>query len=220
MCSGFLCINGPVLFVRGIERERALNVSVRMRRARLLCQFSAGSNNPFAGLMQAPPGGQGGAAGDRRFDGNFQGGGPFAAIDPSALQSMAAQMKRSMTPEVQENLRKMMSGMQQGQQDFGKMGIMAFGVGENEKGKKVARGAKIEFDPATGKISKDFHEHQLDPDDPMLSQSAESKAAEAAPCTEVQFEEDATPSSGNAAETVLESEVEVEPAPGHRSSTR
>lgn len=192
-----------------------------MRRSRCLVQQfpgGGGAHNPFAGLMNTP---QRGANSNNRFDGNFQGSGPFANLDPSALQSMADQMKRSMTPEVQETMRNMMSGMSHGNQNFGKMGIMAFGVGENERGKKVARKAKLEFDPATGKIVQDFEEHQIDPDDPMIAQSEESKAAEAAPCMEVEFEADTRIISEGLkkkreAEVVLESEVELEAAPTPR----
>jgi hypothetical protein len=192
-----------------------------MRRSRFVMQFPGGAgHNPFAGLMNAP---QGGGGGKNRFDGNFAGSGNFANIDASALQSMASQMQRAMTPEVQESMRQMMSGMSQGNQNFGKMGVMAFGVGENERGKKVARKASIEFDPATGKMKKEFEEHQIDPDDPMISQSAESKAADEAPCMEVQFEEDTATIADNkkgGAETVLESEVEFESVPASSAKRR
>ncbi|CUI15292.1 Hypothetical protein, putative [Bodo saltans] len=192
-----------------------------MRRSRCLVQFAGGAgHNPFAGLMNSP---QGGSSSNNRFDGNFMGGGNFANLDGSALQAMASQMQRAMTPEVQESMRQMMSGMTQGSQNFGKMGVMAFGVGENERGKKVARKASLEFDPATGKVKQDFEEHQIDPDDPMIAQSAESKAADEAPCMEVQFEEEtATIGAGKkkSSETVLESEVELESVPASSTTKR
>lgn len=181
------------------------------RTVRRLFQFPPGSGggaiNPFADLMKPPPGQENNSG---RFDGNFSAN-PF--MDQGMLTQMRDSMRRSMTPEMQANVQRMMSDMTQGNANFPKMGVMAFGVGENERGKKVARGAKIEFDPNTGKISKDFQEHQLDPDDLQLPKET-VETYETENCTEVQFEEDREKIAGGGGskpgETLDPSEIEVE----------
>lgn len=167
-------------------------------------QGGGGAINPFADLMKPPPGQEN----SNRFDGNFSAN-PF--MDQGMLTQMRDSMRRSMTPEMQANVQQMMAEMQQGKGNFPKMGVMAFGVGENERGKKVARGAKIEFDPNTGKISKDFQEHQLDPDDVQLPKET-VESYDTANCMEVEFEEDRGKISGSKgkAESVDPSEIEVE----------
>lgn len=161
-----------------------------------------GAINPFADLMKphAP------ADDGKRFDGNFSAN-PF--MDPNMLTQMRDTMRRSMTPEMQANVQQMMSDMQHGKSNFPKMGVMAFGVGENERGKKVARGAKIEFDPATGKMTKDFQEHQLDPDDVQLPKETVENY-DTKDCMEVEFEEDRGKISGGKRETLDPNEIEVE----------
>jgi hypothetical protein len=98
---------------------------------------------------------------------NDNAGGAGAAFDPAALAQMRQQFQSQMTPEMREQMRNQMlqnfGGKNGGTISFGMMG-----VGVNEKGKKVARAAKLDFDMSTGKMEKNFHEKQLDPDDPML----------------------------------------------------
>jgi hypothetical protein len=116
-------------------------------------QGGAGGN-PFSSLMQQ-------GAGGRPNAGGF-------GLDPEAMKQMQNQMRAMMSnPQMQEQMRNAISNPGMGGEG-GKIGVMAFGHGVNEKGKRVVRGAKLEIDPKTGKISKDFAEKQLDPDDPML----------------------------------------------------
>jgi hypothetical protein len=68
------------------------------------------------------------------------------------------------------------------------MGMMAFGMGENEKGKKVARAAKMVYDPATGQMKKDFVEQQLEPDDVQLPKETVENY-DTSNCIEVELEE-------------------------------
>jgi hypothetical protein len=53
------------------------------------------------------------------------------------------------------------------------IGMMVMGVGENERGKRVAKAASVEFDADGRVLSRDYHESQLDPDDPMLATTRE-----------------------------------------------
>ncbi|ORC90465.1 uncharacterized protein TM35_000082630 [Trypanosoma theileri] len=140
------------------------------------------------------------------FDGRFMGGSP--TMDPSMLQNMHQTLKQSLTPEMRDSMRAMMEGLQRGD-GLPQMGMMAFGVGENEKGKKVARGAKLAYDPNTGKFTKDFVEKQIEEDDPMLS-SGKTEHYKAEDDIEVQFEEDAKQHAGKAPEKIAEMEVTVE----------
>lgn len=110
-------------------------------------------------MMQQQQGGGGGAPGF-----NFGNMG----MNPQALSQLREQMQKQMTPEMRDQMRNQMLQNLGGKQGGGKISLGMMGVGVNEKGKRVARGAKIDFDMATGKMSKDFHEKQLDPDDPML----------------------------------------------------
>ena len=113
----------------------------------------------------------GGAAGST--GGGFS---PPNRFNPQAMAQFKDAIAKSMTPDLQAQMQQRMSQMMQGGMGDGagggKIGIMMMGVGENERGKKVARAAKMEIDPKTGKISKDFVEKQLDPDDVMLPKSA------------------------------------------------
>ncbi|KAH9578215.1 hypothetical protein LSM04_008382 [Trypanosoma melophagium] len=145
------------------------------------------------------------------FDGRFVGGSP--TMDPAMLQNMHQTLKQSLTPEMRDSMRAMMEGLQRGD-GLPQMGMMAFGVGENEKGKKVARGAKLAYDPNTGKISKDFVEKQIEEDDPMLS-SGRTENYKAEDDIEVQFEEDAKAHSGKTPEKIDEFEVTVEEVSGN-----
>ena len=93
-------------------------------------------------------------------------------MNPQMMQQLAQRMQ---SPDMQGRMRDAMAKMGQimpraggGGDGGGKVSMVMMGVGENERGKKVARAAKLDFDMATGKISKDFHEKQLDPDDLQL----------------------------------------------------
>lgn len=70
-----------------------------------------------------------------------------------------------------------------------KMGMMAFGLGENEKGKKVARAAAMVRDPVTGEVKREFVEQQLEPDDPLLPREPVGNY-DTSGAVEVEFEED------------------------------
>jgi hypothetical protein len=99
-------------------------------------------------------------------------GGMGGMPDPAMMQQMQAQMSMmagggGTGNDMQARMRDMMQNMGGGGEG-GKIGVMAFGHGENEKGKKVARGAKIMMDMKTGKIESDFTEEQLEPDDMLL----------------------------------------------------
>lgn len=98
----------------------------------------------------------------------FLGGGQGRGFSPDMARMVEQQLRKSMPSEVQEAMRNAMADRMKGGGQGGKIGMMAFGEGVNEKGKRVARGAKMEFDMSTGKMTKDFHEKQLDPDDPQL----------------------------------------------------
>lgn len=190
----------------------------QMRKSLVLFQFGSGANpfgggavNPFANFGGSTGGGAVNPFADlmkpnsdgNRFDGNFQ---PNNFLDNDALSGLRSQLQKNLTPEVQQNIQRMMSSMQQGKEHFPTMGVMAFGVGENERGKKVARGAKMEFDPATGKMKTEFAEHQLDPDDiPLPKETVENYDTEN--CVEVEFAEDTKKVKG---ESILEHEIEVE----------
>ncbi|EAN78469.1 uncharacterized protein TEOVI_000322300 [Trypanosoma equiperdum] len=142
------------------------------------------------------------------FDGRFVGGSP--TMDPAMLQDMHQKLNQSLTPEVRESMKAMMESIQRGD-GMPQMGMMAFGVGENEKGKKVARGAKLMFDPSTGKLSKDFVEKQLEDDDPVLpKETVGDYNTEGA--IEVEFEEDAR-KEASVRENIPEAEVIVEEVP-------
>lgn len=159
---------------------------------------SVGGQHPFADLMKPQ-------SNDKRFDGTFQH--TAASLDPMAAAMMQQQLQRALSPEMKDNLQRMMSSMTAGKEGFGTIGVMAFGMGENERGKKVARGAKMEFDPATGKMKTDFHEHQLDPDDPMLPKETVENY-DTSNCIEVELDDN--PAPGTRKETVLETEIEIE----------
>ncbi|KPA76845.1 putative mitochondrial hypothetical protein [Leptomonas pyrrhocoris] len=145
------------------------------------------------------------------FNGRFQPGSGF--MEPHGIAAMQSTLRANMTPEMRDSMASMLqSALQSGDgMPGGSMGMMAFGVGENEKGKKVARAAKLSYDLKTGKVNKDFMEEQLEPDDVSLpKETVESYDTEGA--TEVEFvesekkEESARP----AAAPIAEAEIEVE----------
>ena len=74
-------------------------------------------------------------------------------------------------------------------------GMMAFGVGENEKGKKCARAAKMVFDPASGEMKKEFRETQIEPDDVQLPKE-KVENNDTSNCIEVELEEKPASSEG------------------------
>ena len=142
--------------------------------------------------------------------GRTYGGG---AMDPEAMQ---AAMKAAMAQvEKMTGGKPMPSGGPGGPEM--KMKMMAFGTGVNEKGKRVARAASAEMDPTTGKrLNTEFHEKQLDPDDPQLAKGTDYDAdaieidIDAEPTKEV--ERDATaPSESSLGEVEIIEEVEVIP---------
>lgn len=156
------------------------------------------------------------------FDGNFAGGSPF--IDAGMLKDMHSKLRESLTPEVRESMAAMMQsalgtgtkgrGLSMPDCGGGAMGMMAFGIGDNEKGKKVARAAKLSYDLKTGKVCKDFIETQIEPDDVSLPrETVHDYAVEDA--TEVQFVEDggdAADASGVTPEPIAAAEVTIEGA--------
>lgn len=92
---------------------------------------------------------------------------PGGMPNPMMMAAMAQRMSNALTPEQREQMQKQMGQFMGG--EGMKMGMMAFGVGENEKGKKVARVGKIMIDPKTGKVlERDFVEKQLEEDDLQL----------------------------------------------------
>eukprot|EP00796_Vickermania_ingenoplastis_P004159 gene4159-3000_t len=127
-----------------------------------------------------------------RFDGNFCGSPGF--LDTSLLANMQQTLRANMTPEMKESMEALLQGSDLTNGSGMKMGVMAFGMGENERGKKVARAAKMSVDLETGKMEKDFVEQQMEPDDVSLPKdTVESYDTEGA--MEVEFVEDAKPSN-------------------------
>ncbi|KPI86860.1 hypothetical protein ABL78_4050 [Leptomonas seymouri] len=145
------------------------------------------------------------------FNGHFQPGSGY--MDPHSIAQMQNTLRASMTPELRDSMASMLqSALQSGDgMPGGSMGMMAFGVGENERGKKVARAAKLSYDLKTGKVNKDFMEEQLEPDDVSLpKETVGDYNTDGA--TEVEFVEDQkqVKSSEPAVESIAEAEIEVE----------
>ena len=115
-------------------------------------------------LQQMQQQGSGGRGGGQQPQGGGCGPGGCGAPTPEMMQQLQAQMGNMMSGG---NMNEMMKNMG-GQGGGAKVGMMAFGQGENERGKRVNRAAKMVFDTETGKMETDFHEEQIDPDDPML----------------------------------------------------
>lgn len=88
----------------------------------------------------------------------------------------------------------------------GGFGMMAFGVGQDERGKRVARGATM-MRNSDGTVTRDFMEQQLDPDDPMLPKEAVDRY-DTSDAIEVELEEQQPSSS--IAKPLEEFEVEIE----------
>ncbi|KAG5469637.1 hypothetical protein CUR178_01774 [Leishmania enriettii] len=146
------------------------------------------------------------------FNGRFQPGSGF--IDPQSISQMQSALRANMTPEMRDSMASMLKSALQGGDGMpgGSVGMMAFGMGQNEKGKTVARAAKLSYDLKTGKVSKDFVEEQLEPDDISLPrETVEDYSTESA--LEVEFVEDheKADASGVRAETISEAEVELKP---------
>lgn len=145
------------------------------------------------------------------FNGRFQPGSGF--MDPHGIAQMQNTLRQNLTPEMRDSMASMLQSALQGGDGMpgGSMGMMAFGMGENEKGKKVARAAKLSYDLKTGKVNKDFVEEQLEPDDVSLpKETVENYDTTGA--TEVEFVEDQKQVKGAcaAAEPITEAEIEVE----------
>lgn len=144
-------------------------------------------------------------------------GGPSSGITPSLrgdefidmgqLMQMREKLQQTFTPEMR---RQVQDALQGGGGMPGGMGIMAFGIGENENGKRVAKGAKIMVDN-NGNVTKEYKEHQIDPDD-MLPKHDKSDATtyNYDDATEVQFEE-GNGTDSTKAESISEMEVEFAP---------
>ena len=115
------------------------------------------------------------------------GSGGFSGGFPPMMGGMPMMMPMggggAMPPEMMERLKHATGGMnlqdivaqaqkmamQDGAGSGGpKMGVYMMGQGVDERGKRVARAAKMVKDLNTGKVEKDFVEKQLDPDDPLL----------------------------------------------------
>ncbi|XQJ29965.1 hypothetical protein NXY56_006029 [Leishmania guyanensis] len=146
------------------------------------------------------------------FDGRFQPGSGF--LDSHSITQMQNTLRANLTPEMRDNMASMLQSALQGDGGMpgGSIGMMAFGMGENEKGKKVARAAKLSYDLKTGKVNKDFVEEQLEPDDISLpKETVEDYHTEGA--LEVEFVEDQKRADACAGkvETISAAEIEVEP---------
>ncbi|KAG5469282.1 hypothetical protein LSCM1_02497 [Leishmania martiniquensis] len=153
---------------------------------------------------------QGGAP--ELFNGRFEPGSGF--IDPQSISQMQRTLRANLTPEMRESMASMLQSALQGGDGMpgGSVGMMAFGMGENEKGKKVARAAKLSYDLKTGRVSKDFVEEQLEPDDVSLpKETVEDYSTESA--LEVEFVEDREKAGGRAGQSATVSEAEAERKP-------
>ncbi|KAG5468938.1 hypothetical protein LSCM4_02331 [Leishmania orientalis] len=144
------------------------------------------------------------------FNGRFQPGSGF--IDPQSISQMQSALRANMTPEMRDSMASMLKSALQDANGMpgGSVGMMAFGMGENEKGKKVARAAKLSYDLKTGKVIKDFVEEQLEPDDLSLPrETVEDYSTESA--LEVEFVEDHEKADASADRAISEAEVELKP---------
>ncbi|KAK7197268.1 hypothetical protein NESM_000673300 [Novymonas esmeraldas] len=160
-----------------------------------------------------PPGSSPGQSGmPEFFNGRFQPGSGF--MDPTSIAHMQNTLRANMTPEMRDSMASMMQSALQGGDGMpgGSVGMMAFGMGENEKGKKVARAAKLSYDLKTGKVNKDFVEEQLEPDDVSLPKDTVGDYNTDG-ALEVEFVEDQKHVDGGGdrrAETISMADVEVE----------
>lgn len=157
-----------------MHRTGALLLSCGLLSSTAACRSTI---DDYSGIFSQPPHQLNKAQGSGDyFDGNFLGGDQY--INPANLSAMQSTLQRCMTPEIRESVNGLLSEIRMNNPDavrsmFGgdhgaKMGVMAFGVGENEKGKKVARAAKYEYNEKGESISKDFFEQQLEEDDVQL----------------------------------------------------
>lgn len=160
-----------------------------------------------------PSAGQGGVP--EFFSGRFEPGSGF--MDAQGIAQMQNTLRANMTPEMRDSMASMLQSALQGGDGMpgGSVGMMAFGMGENEKGKKVARAAKLSYDLKTGKVNKDFVEEQLEPDDVSLpKETVDDYSTDGA--VEVEFVEDqkrldARPTTISAAEVVVEPPAAARP---------
>lgn len=167
-----------------------MRTSLRLQRsagdvlARTLCLRSSTSPPDFRSLLNQKISPTPSAD---RFDGNFMGGPGF--IDHNLIANMQQTLQANLTPEMRESMSALLQNAGGLTNEGGmKMGVMAFGMGENERGKKVARAAKMSVDLQTGKMEKDFVEQQVEPDDLNLpKETVESYETEGA--MEVEFVE-------------------------------
>ncbi|CCW66132.1 unnamed protein product [Phytomonas sp. Hart1] len=141
------------------------------------------------------------------FDGNFKGG--DGLIDPSQLADMHSVLSANMSPEMQDSMKSFMDSIRTGDGLPQGFGVMAFGLDENEKGKKVARAARMMYDTKSGKVEKDFIEQQLEPDDMSLPKDTVGDySTEGALDTE--FVEDQNTIETKPVEPISEAEISIE----------
>ena len=101
---------------------------------------------------------------------------PNGTMTPQDLGKMLSQMGNKnmdgtcpINPaQMQDMLNKAISSQST---DGPAMGMMAFGYGVNEKGKKVARAGKVSYNAHTGIAEKDFIEKQIEEDDPVIAEN-------------------------------------------------
>ncbi|CCW63042.1 unnamed protein product [Phytomonas sp. EM1] len=147
------------------------------------------------------------AGNSNMFDGNFKGG--DGLIDPSQLAGMHSVLRANMSPEMQDSMKSLMDSISKGDGMPQGFGVMAFGLGENEKGKKVARAARMMYDTKNGKLDKDFMEQQLEPDDVSLpKETVEDYNTEGA--IDVEFVEDQKRFETKPVEPISEAEISIE----------
>jgi hypothetical protein len=117
-------------------------------------------------------------------------GGDMSPPNGNMMEMLQKQMQNSPMGggRMPAHLKNAMANMSSGA-GGGKMGMAMMGDTVDERGKKVRRAVKMEVDMATGKMSVDKAEKQLDPDDVQLpKETVGDYTTEGA--TEVQFEED------------------------------
>lgn len=133
-------------------------------------------------------------------------GRPFPSssfIDPSNFSEMQKVFERSVSPEMREQIRGAMMNKS------GNMsGMMAFGMTENEKGKRVMKASAVMRDEFGNLVHNEHMEHQLDPDDVELPKETVGNY-DTDGSIEVEFEEDAKKIDGRG-EHITETEIEVE----------
>eukprot|EP00744_Colponema_vietnamica_P023467 GILI01033958.1.p1 GENE.GILI01033958.1~~GILI01033958.1.p1 ORF type:complete len:205 (+),score=74.13 GILI01033958.1:73-687(+) len=127
-------------------------------------------------------------------------------IDMGSLMQMRDKFQQAFTPEMRQQVQSTLQGMGNGGMPGG-MGMMAFGIGQNENGKRVAKAAKVMVDN-NGNVTKEYKEQQLDPDDMLPKHDRTDASTNYDDATEVQFEEGGSKSSST--ENISAMEVEFD----------